>query len=103
MRRLRCIAILLPVALVAFLIGPPPGQSQPPRGLDGGRGGDRGTGGRGMGGRGMMMDPEQMFERLSNGGSTMRIADMERGREFAEEWARGKGITNGQLTREQYL
>jgi len=101
MRRLRFVAILLPIALVAFLIGPPQTQSQPP---DRGRGFDRmGGGGGGWGGRGMSRDPEAIFETMSGGRGSVRIADLQWGREYAEEWARSKGITNGQFTKDQFL
>jgi Ca2+-binding EF-hand superfamily protein len=60
---------------------------------------------QGGGGRGMMGgDPNQMFDRLANGSDVIRrtdIADPRMQRMF-DRMAEGLGITNGQVTREQF-
>ncbi len=63
-----------------------------------GRGG-RGRGGMG-GGRGM--NPDMIFNFMSQGKDYVEIATMRRDRDQAEEYAKRKGITNGRLTREQF-
>jgi Ca2+-binding EF-hand superfamily protein len=137
--RVQFVAGVLLVALVAFLIDPSTGQSQPPRGGGGGgrnRGGQGGGGGwgaqggsgwgaqgggawgaqgggawggqggggwggQGGGGRGGF-DPDRIFDMLAQGANTIKIANMTFGRDRVEQWAKEKGITNGELTREQY-
>ena len=110
--RVKFIATLLLAALTAFLLGPSTGQSQGPRGGDrgtrGGGGGGRGGfggggfGGGGFGGGGAAMDPDRIFEMTARGAETVNIAEMRMGRDRAEQWAKENGITNGQLTREQF-
>ncbi len=64
------------------------GRAQPP-----------GGGGRGQ----FRFDPNMIFDRMANGRDYIVIAEMQRGRERMEQWAAAQGITNGQLTREQFL
>lgn len=105
MRRLRLVALLVPAALVVLLINSHESHSQPPGGgRPGGSGGDRSGGFRGFG----SMDPaaldkmaEDSFNRYSQGGKTMRIADS-RFPDRMAAWAKEKGITGDTLTREQY-
>src|SRR5262245_38498545 len=99
MRRFKLVATLLIIALVCFLLAPQEGQTQPPRG-GGGGGGIRFGGGGGMG---FGMDPERIFDALARGNSTIRISDLQMGRDQAEEWARKQGISNGQLTKDQFI
>jgi hypothetical protein len=64
-------------------------------GNQGGFGGNRG----GMGG----FDADSMFDRMAQGGTTIKI-DKVQGffKQQMQEWATKNGITNGELTREQY-
>jgi Ca2+-binding EF-hand superfamily protein len=85
-----CVALALVVAGTAL--------TQP----GGGRGG-RGKGGGGWGkGGGGKMNPDMIFNFMSQGKDYIVISEIRRGREQAEEYAQRKGITNGQLTREQF-
>ena len=103
-------ALLTGVALAQF---PQPGGG-PPGGFGGGdRGGDRGGFGRGgFGGPGGgNFDPSQFagmaFDRASNGKPTITISeytsrmDPEASKKLGE-WASKKGITSGQVTRDQF-
>jgi hypothetical protein len=63
-------------------------------------GGKKGMGGGGMGGP---RDPGQTFDFMTNGKGTLAIDKLFFGQEFAKQFAKDKGITNGQFTREQYI
>ena len=82
--------------------GTSPGSTQVAMGPGGGPGGPGNRPGRG-GGFGGGFDPGRMFDNISQGRSTITIADQQWGREQMQEWAQKQGITNGQLTREQYI
>ncbi len=70
---------------LTLLLGPTTGLTQPGRGGPGG------------------FDPGAIFDRMARGQPTMRIADMRFGRETVEAWAQKNGVTNGLLTRDQYV
>ncbi len=77
-----------------------------PGGAGGGRGGFPG-GGRGGGAGGINFDPAQvgsmMFDRFSNSKDHIVIADLPGPlQQQAMDFAKRKGITNGQITREQF-
>jgi hypothetical protein len=64
-------------------------------GNQGGFGGNRG----GMGG----FDADSMFDRMAQGGTTIKLANVQGFfKQQMEEWATKNGITNGEMTREQY-
>jgi Ca2+-binding EF-hand superfamily protein len=74
--------------------------AQPPGG-----GGDSGRGGRGGrgGGGGGFGDPSQFFDRLSGGKDVIIIDQLDdRMKGMAQRMAAGAGISNGQITREQF-
>jgi Ca2+-binding EF-hand superfamily protein len=88
------------VGLVLLLIGAGTGLTQFQ-----GRGGPQGQGGPG-GGR--MMDPNSSFGRYSNGKDFIVIAEAQSRtfpevRQWMESYAQRNGITNGMLTREQFV
>jgi Ca2+-binding EF-hand superfamily protein len=93
MKRILVFAAVAAAGLVVAL----PAGAQPPGGGDYGRG-DRGDrGGRGFG------DPSQFFERLSGGKNVIVIDQLdERMKGMAQRMAAAAGITNGQITREQF-
>ncbi|HEX4591201.1 MAG TPA: EF-hand domain-containing protein, partial [Gemmataceae bacterium] len=86
----------------ALLVVPLAVNSQPPGG-DGGRGGRGGFGGgRGPGGGGFG-DPSQFFDRLANGKDVIVIDQLDdRMKMMAQRMAQTAGITNGQITRDQF-
>jgi Ca2+-binding EF-hand superfamily protein len=96
MKKVLVIAVIATAGLMVAL----PAGAQPPGGGDYGRGdrGDRGDrGGRGFG------DPSQFFDRLSGGKNVIIIDQLdERMKGMAQRMAAGAGITNGQITREQF-
>ncbi len=60
-------------------------------------------GGKGKGGGGMS-DPGASFDKLANGRPSVPITEIKGwGRDFAAKYATDNGITNGQLTRTQYI
>ncbi|MGF1579346.1 MAG: hypothetical protein ACFCD0_08295 [Gemmataceae bacterium] len=74
----------------------------------GGSGGDGGSRGRGRGGPGMRggppkMDPERIWRFVSRGKNSIKISDMRMGRTEAEAWAKKNGITNGEMTKGQFV
>src|SRR4029078_3635323 len=69
-------------------------------GPGGGMGGPGGRPGRGSGFGGF--DMGSIFDRMANGRTTINISEMRMGQEAAQAWAQKKGITNGQLTKEQF-
>jgi hypothetical protein len=89
-------------ALVVVL-APTFGLTQPPPG--GGPGG--GGGGPGGGGRqNRRFDPGMIFDRIANGRTTVPIAEVTgrdpQGPQRMQDWAARNGITNGEVTREQF-
>src|SRR5262245_31746184 len=96
--RVKFVVLALFMGCLALLLGPSQGLTQ----FQGGGGwGNRG-GGFGGGG-GMARDPGQIFDWSSQGQPTSTIAKQRWGREDMEAWAQKQGITNGQLTKEQYI
>ncbi|MGF1579345.1 MAG: hypothetical protein ACFCD0_08290 [Gemmataceae bacterium] len=90
-----CLAMFFGILLIPHL------YAQPSRG-ERGRG-ERGRGERG-GDRGRRgPDPEKIWGYVSRGKSTIKISDMRFGKTEAEAWAKKNGITNGQLTKDQFL
>jgi len=49
------------------------------------------------------LDPGRIFDRLATGRTTINISDLRMLQEEAQAWAQKQGITNGQLTREQFI
>jgi Ca2+-binding EF-hand superfamily protein len=101
MRKLTCliggigvVGVLLLVSDAFPQIGGPGG---PPGGGPGGGGGRRGGGGG--------FQPGQIFDFLAKGRATLPISDITfpRLRQAAEQYAKEHGITNGQLTRDQFI
>ena len=99
------LAFLFGAAL--FLLGPTAGFTQPGGGK-GGKGGGKG-GGAGGGGFDPATFAKQGFDRMANGKDVIVIAELptqgKRGdnpQETMRAWAEGHGITNGQITLEQY-
>src|SRR5262249_16673813 len=43
------------------------------------------------------------FDRLAKGRATINVSDLRIGQEDVQAWAQKQGITNGQLTREQFV
>src|SRR5436309_5485140 len=93
-------AIIALAALVLLLETTPKGFAQ--KGKKSGGGAD--GGGPPGGGTGVKkFDPGKFFDRMSKGQDCISIDSMWIGKEQAAEWAKKEGITNGKLTREQYL
>jgi hypothetical protein len=91
--RIKLLALAL--LLVSFVL-----VMTPSDGLTQIRGGGKGGGPGGMMGGGF--DPSRMFEMFARGKDSIQISDMRMFRTQLEEYAREKGITNGQITREQF-
>src|SRR5947209_9862065 len=87
-------SLVFAAVVAAGLVIPRSAGAQPPGGGDSGRG-DRG--GRGFG------DPSQFFDRLSGGKNVIIIDQLDdRMKGMAQRMASAAGITNGQITREQF-
>jgi EF hand len=84
------------VGILALLLGPGSALTQ----FQGGRGGGRG----GRGG-GMRMDPGQMFDMMAGGKKEIVISEVtdQRRQGFLNRIAQTAGITNGKITRDQYV
>src|SRR5262249_33792913 len=98
--------ITLLIGVIGLLLASVPAFAQPPGGGGGRRGGGPGGGGPGGGGGGRFFggDPNQMFDRLSGGKDVWTRADSdERQQFFFDRVAQGIGVTNGQITREQFV
>jgi hypothetical protein len=103
---------LMQVGLAGALVlalGLSDGWTQPPPGGDGGPGGGGGgrRGGRGGGG-GRNFDPGARFDGIANGRTSVPISELAFGRdpsnaERLQQWASQNGITNGEITREQFV
>jgi Ca2+-binding EF-hand superfamily protein len=78
-------------------------NAQPPGGDNGG-GGRGGRGGRGgMGGGGMGGDPMQFFDFMAKGKDVIRRDDLDPNfQRMFDRMAQAQGITNGQITRDQF-
>ena len=108
MRITRFRLFLLCGALMLFIV--PAMVLGQPGGPPGGGGGRGGRGGRGGGGRGF--DPNMIFNLLSGGKDYIVVAEMlanpmvsardPGAKERVESFMQRHGITNGQLTREQF-
>lgn len=95
-KKLLCL-VLLSAAVVALMI-PTLGIGQ--QGMPGGKGGKGGGGGKGQ--KGMGGDPNKFFDFMAKGKDYVTIADSKMMAGPLQEWATENGITNGQLTREQF-
>jgi len=105
---LLCGALLLFIG-PAMVLGQPGGG---PPGGGGGRGGRGGRGGGGGGGGSRGFDPNMIFNLLSGGKDYIVVSEMlanpmvsardPGAKERAESFMQRQGITNGQLTREQF-
>ncbi|HEX4592297.1 MAG TPA: EF-hand domain-containing protein, partial [Gemmataceae bacterium] len=102
-------SLRLSAVCTALLLVPMVVNSQPPGGEGGGRGGrgNRGFGGPSDGGqgggRGGFGDPSQFFDRLSGGKNVIIIDQLDdRMKMMASRMAQTMGVTNGQITREQF-
>src|SRR5262245_35431982 len=95
--RVKFVVLALFMGCLALLLGPSQGLTQ----FQGGGRGNWGGGNRGGGG--MRQDPGQIFDWISQGQPTITIANQRWGREDMEAWAKKQGISNGQLTKEQYI
>src|SRR5438105_9651466 len=93
--RVKFVVLALFMGGLVLLLGPTTGLTQFQ-----GRG-NRGAGGGGFGG--MQQDPGRIFEWMAQGQQTLVIANQRFGREEMEAWAQKQGISNGQLTREQFI
>jgi hypothetical protein len=107
MRMKHLVQFGLPTVL-ALALGLTTGWTQqpgggPPGGFPGGGGGfPGGGGGRGKGGGGF--DPGKMFDFVANGRASIPITELARGRDPSQlqQWAAQNGVTNGELTRDQF-
>jgi Ca2+-binding EF-hand superfamily protein len=98
--RVKFVVLVLFMGCLALLLGPTTGLTQ----FQGG--GFQGGGNRGggfPGGGGFQFDPGMIFDRMSQGRQTINIAEMRMGQDDAQAWAQKQGITNGQLTRAQFI
>ena len=106
---------IFPAVCAMLLLVPMVGNSQPPGGGGrGGRGGFRGGpgggdgnggygGGPGGGGRRMGGDPMQFFDMLAKGKDVIRRDDLDPNfQRMFDRMAGGLGITNGQISRDQF-
>jgi Ca2+-binding EF-hand superfamily protein len=89
--------------LLGLLLSAPTAMAQPGQGGPGGFRG-RGFGGGGGGGGGRNFDPGAMFDRFAQGKNTVKRADLnERQQGFFDRVAQAAGVTNGELTRDQWI
>lgn len=86
--RVKFALLVLFMGCLALLLGPTQGLGQ--------------RGGRGNRGGGRNFDPGMMFDRMSQGQSAITIAQLP-GAEDMQAWAVKNGISNGQLTRAQFI
>src|SRR4051812_13556097 len=100
--------LVLALGLTAGWTQQPPdgGGGNPAGGRGFGGPGGFGGGGRGNGGKGGGFDPGMIFDRIANGKATININDMPSrdpsSKERLQQWAAQNGVTNGELTREQF-
>jgi Ca2+-binding EF-hand superfamily protein len=83
---------LLIFGIAAIFIAPAITTGQP--------GGFKGGGKKGFG---MGMDAGQIFDRIANGRPSIPISEIKFGRTQVAQYAQDKGITNGMLTRQQFI
>lgn len=106
---MRARKLLLPAGFIvlALTLAASEALSQFPGGKGGKWGGGSKWGGKGggfgRGGGGMKSDPGKIFDWLSRGKSYVMISDMRFGRDDMMDYAKRNNITNGQLTRDQYI
>ncbi len=98
---MRYLKWLLVLALAVVIV--PDLWAQFGRGGRGGRGGPGGPGGRSSRGGPPKMDPERIWGFVARGKSSIKISDLRFGRSEAEAWAKKNGISNGQLTKDQFV
>jgi hypothetical protein len=95
-RHLTRFGLMAATLLVAGVVW---GQQPPGGGFPGGGGGGRGN---------FRFDPGMFFDRIANGRTTIAISEVPSrpndpsAQERLQQWAAQNGITNGQLTREQF-
>ena len=94
--RAKVVCVLMILGCVALVVSPAviTGQS-------GGGGYGKGRGGSTTGGGGM--DGNAIFEMMAKGRPFFLITEARQSRESLTQFAQEKGITNGQITRPQYL
>src|SRR5262249_7512410 len=96
--RIKFVVLALFMGCLTLLLGPTTGLTQ----FQGG--GDRGGGnGGGNWGGGMQQDPGRIFDFMARGQQSLVIAEQRFGQEEMQAWAQKQGITNGQLTKEQFI
>ncbi|MBI1915949.1 MAG: hypothetical protein HYS12_14625 [Planctomycetes bacterium] len=93
--RVKFVVLALFMGCLVLLLGPTTGLTQ----FQGGSN----RGGGGFQGGGFQFDPGMIFDRISNGRATINISEMPRGQEEMQAWAQKQGITNGQMTRDQFV
>jgi Ca2+-binding EF-hand superfamily protein len=91
MRAITLLALLI-FGIAAIFIAPAITTGQP--------GGFKGGGKKGFG---MGMDAGQIFDRIANGRPSIPISEIKFGRTQVAQYAQDKGITNGMLTRQQFI
>src|SRR5688572_27945171 len=94
MRYYWCFGLLL-LGVAALILSPAITEGQP--GGKGNKGGGKGFGG----GNSMFTDPGGTFDKLANGRSFVLISEIRS--QSLPEFAKSKGITNGQINKAQYL
>jgi Ca2+-binding EF-hand superfamily protein len=108
MRMLRSLLLgfgVLAMAGLPAMSQAPEGGSPPAGGFPGGGGGGGfGRGGRGGGGGMRNMDPNELFNRFSNGKDVINRAELAPQQQFFfDRIAQRAGITGGTITREQFV
>ncbi len=94
MRMRHVLGLVILLGLLGFLTQPVAAQF----------GGGSGRGNRGgRGGGGSSFDPKALFDKLSGGKGYLVIADVKWGREGYEKFAKDENITDGKLTKDQYV
>src|SRR5512145_2143471 len=93
---MRARLLCLPLLTLSFVVL----AASAPTGFGQGRGG---FGKGGFGGFGSGGDPSAMFDRLAKGRGYFLISEVWMMRKPLQDYAQEKGISNGQITREQYL
>jgi len=98
MRKSMFVSLMIVGAAVVFAI-PAVTTGQFQMGGKGGKGG-----GKGGAGGGLSMDPGAIFDNyLAKGRNFFLISEAPRSRDLLTQFASEKGITNGQITRQQYM
>lgn len=95
---------LLLFGIVAIILAPAETTGQPGGfGKGKGKGGGGPGGGGGFGGGGMMQDPNAMFDYLAKGRQFFQISETKTLANPLSQYAQERRITNGQITRQQFL